>query len=64
MALNKITIPKLKRSENYPIQVIRISIILTKEGQNTIITTNNISNSINTKALSNIQLYIKDSLLL
>ena len=54
MALNKISIPKLKGSENYPIWVIRMSAILIKEGQNSIITTNNISNNINTRALLNI----------
>lgn len=54
MALEKITIPKLKGSENYPIWVIRMSAILTKEGQNTIITTDDVSDDINIKALSNI----------
>ena len=54
MALNKISIPKLKGSENYPIWVIRMSAILVKEGQNSIITTNNVSDDINARALLSI----------
>ena len=64
MALDKISIPKLKGSENYPIWVIRMSAVLVKEGQNKIITTDDVSNDINDRALSNIQLYINDSPLL
>ena len=54
MALNKISIPKLKGSENYPIWVIRMSAVLVKEGQNKIITTDDVSDDINDRALSNI----------
>jgi hypothetical protein len=64
MALDKISIPKLKGSENYPIWVIRMSAVLIKEGQNKIITIDDVSNNINDRALSNIQLYINDSPLL
>ena len=64
MALDKISIPKLKGSENYPIWVIRMSAILVKEGQNDVITTDNVSDDINAKALSNIQLCIDDGPLL
>ena len=64
MALDKISIPKLKGSENYPIWVIRISAVLVKEGQNKIITTDDVSNDINDRALSNIQLCINDGPLL
>jgi hypothetical protein len=54
MALDKISIPKLKGSENYSIWVIRMSAVLIKEGQNKIITIDDISNNINDRALSNI----------
>ena len=64
MALDKISIPKLKGSENYPIWVIRMSAILVKEGQNSIITTDDVSDDINARALSNIQLCIDDGPLL
>ena len=64
MALDKISIPKLKGSENYPIWVIRISAVLVKEGQNKIITIDDVSNDINDRALSNIQLCIDDGPLL
>ena len=64
MALDKISIPKLKGSENYPIQVIRISAVLIKEGQNKIITIDDVSDDINNRALSNIQLCIDDGPLL
>jgi len=64
MALDKISIPKLKGSENYPIWVIRMSAVLVKEGQNKIITTDDVSNDINDRALSNIQLCIDDGPLL
>jgi len=64
MALDKISIPKLKGSENYPIWVIRMSAVLIKEGQNSIITIDNVSDDINARALSNIQLCIDDGPLL
>ena len=64
MALDKISIPKLKGSENYPIQVIRMSAVLVKEGQNKIITIDDVSDDINDRALSNIQLFINNSPLL
>jgi hypothetical protein len=41
-----------------------MSAVLVKEGQNKIITIDNVSNDINDRALSNIQLCINDSPLL
>ena len=54
MSSNKITIAKLIGSANYLIWALRITAFLTKEALNTIITSNKVSNKINSKALFNI----------
>jgi len=64
MGSDKITIPKLKGSDNYPIWALRMAAFLTKEAQNSIISTDTVSDDINDKALSNIQLLIEDGPLL
>ena len=64
MDSNKITIAKLIDSANYLIWALRIAAFLIKESLNAIITADEVNNDINSKALSNIQLLVKDSPLL
>ena len=55
---------KLTGSANYPIWALRMTAFLTKEALNAVIASNEVSDEINSKALSNIQLLIKDGPLL
>jgi hypothetical protein len=64
MASERITIAKLSGSANYPIWAIRMAAFLTKEALNAITTQDDVSDDINAKALSNIQLLIEDGPLL
>ena len=64
MSSDKITMPKLKGSANYPIWALRMAAFLTKEAQNAIIASDDVSTEINSKAISNIQLLIEDGPLL
>jgi Reverse transcriptase (RNA-dependent DNA polymerase)/gag-polypeptide of LTR copia-type/Integrase core domain/GAG-pre-integrase domain len=62
--IEKITITKLKGAENYEVWALRTIAYLTKEGLNTALITNDITDDINSKALSHIQLLIDDGPLL
>jgi hypothetical protein len=64
MTSDKITMAKLSGSANYPIWALRMTAFLTKEALNAVIASNEVSNEINGKALSNIQLLIEDGPLL
>jgi hypothetical protein len=64
MSFDKIAIKKLIGSGNYLIWSLCIAAFLTKEGQITATISNAISDNINNKAISNIQLLIKDGPLL
>ena len=64
MTSDKITIAKLSGSANYPIWALRMTAFLTKEALNAVIASNEVSDEINGKALSNIQLLIEDGPLL
>ena len=64
MSSDKITMKKLNGSGNYPIWSLRMAAFLTKEGQISATISNDISEDINAKALSNIQLLIEDGPLL
>ena len=64
MSSDKITIKKLTGSGNYPIWSLRMAAFLTKEGQIIATISDAISNNINDKAISNIQLLIEDRPLL
>lgn len=64
MSTDKITIQKLKGSDNYPIWALRMAAFLTKEGQISITISDDVSTDINDKALANIKLLINDGPLL
>jgi len=64
MGSDKITMTKLTGSTNYPIWALRMAAFLTKEFLNAIIIADKVSDDINSKALSNIQLLIEDGPLL
>jgi hypothetical protein len=64
MSSDKITMAKLTGSANYPIWALRMTAFLTKEALNAVIASNEVSDEINGKALSNIQLLIEDGPLL
>ena len=64
MGSDKITMAKLTGSANYPIWALRMAAFLTKESLNAVITADEVSDDINGKALSNIQLLVEDGPLL
>ena len=64
MSSDKITIKKLTGSGNYPIWSLCMAAFLTKEGQITATISDAVSDDINAKAISNIQLLIEDGPLL
>jgi len=64
MGSDKITMAKLTGSANYLIWALRMAAFLTKESLNAVITADEVSDDINGKALSNIQLLVEDGPLL
>ena len=64
MGSNKIIMAKLTGLANYLIWALRMAAFLTKESLNAVITADEVSDDINGKALSNIQLLVEDGPLL